>query len=109
MTSAYARAWSINPKERLRVHLCSAQTVTPFCVNRLQEVLVIMSKRAHCAGNRFCGSSLDKVTLIEREMVRFFAACDVRNIELRNCPDFIREWKIWKEWEIADKNAAKLS
>jgi hypothetical protein len=49
------------------------------------------------------------VTLIEREMVRFFAACDVRNIELRNCPDFIREWKIWKEWEIADKNAAKLS
>jgi hypothetical protein len=25
-------------------------------------------------------------------VVRFLAACDVRSIELRNCPGFIREW-----------------
>jgi hypothetical protein len=35
---------------------------------------------------------LEKVTLVDREMVRFFAACDARSIELRNCPDFICEW-----------------
>ena len=35
---------------------------------------------------------LEKVTLIDREMVRFFAACNARSIELRNCPAFIREW-----------------
>lgn len=35
---------------------------------------------------------LEKVTVVDREMVRFFAPCDARSIELRNCPDFIREW-----------------
>ena len=35
---------------------------------------------------------LEKVTLVDREMVRFFAACDARSIEFRNCPGFIREW-----------------
>jgi hypothetical protein len=35
---------------------------------------------------------LENVTLVDREMVRFFAACDARSIEIRNCPDFIREW-----------------
>ena len=35
---------------------------------------------------------LEKVTLVDREMVRFFAACDAMSIQLRNCPDFIREW-----------------
>jgi hypothetical protein len=35
---------------------------------------------------------LEKVTLVDREMVRFFAACDARSIELRNCSDFICEW-----------------
>jgi hypothetical protein len=36
--------------------------------------------------------NLENVTLVGREVVRFFAACDARSIELRNCPDFIREW-----------------
>ena len=35
---------------------------------------------------------LEKVTLVDREMVRFFAAFDAMSIQLRNCPDFIREW-----------------
>jgi len=35
---------------------------------------------------------LEKVTLADREIVRFFAECDARSIELRNCPGFIREW-----------------
>jgi hypothetical protein len=35
---------------------------------------------------------LAEVTLVDREAVRFLAACDVRGIGLRNCPEFIREW-----------------
>jgi hypothetical protein len=40
---------------------------------------------------------LAEVTLVDREAVRFLAACDVRGIGLRNCPEFIREWirKVW--------------
>jgi hypothetical protein len=35
---------------------------------------------------------LQEVTLVSLEVIRFLAACDVRGIELRNCPEFIREW-----------------
>lgn len=35
---------------------------------------------------------LAEVTLVDREAVRFLAACDARGIELRNCPGFVREW-----------------
>jgi hypothetical protein len=35
---------------------------------------------------------LAEVTLVDREAVRFLAACDVRGIRFRNCPGFIREW-----------------
>jgi hypothetical protein len=35
---------------------------------------------------------LAEVTLVDREAVRFLAACNVREIGLRNCPGFIREW-----------------
>jgi len=35
---------------------------------------------------------LAEVTLVDRETVRFLAACNVRGIGFRNCPEFIREW-----------------
>jgi hypothetical protein len=35
---------------------------------------------------------LAEVTLVDREAVRFLAACDMRGIGVRNCPAFIREW-----------------
>jgi hypothetical protein len=35
---------------------------------------------------------LAEITLVDREVVRFLAACDERGVGLRNCPDFIREW-----------------
>jgi hypothetical protein len=35
---------------------------------------------------------LAEVTLVDREVIGFFAACDARGIGLRNCPAFIREW-----------------
>ena len=35
---------------------------------------------------------LEEVKLVDREAVRFFAACEARGIKLKNCPSFIRQW-----------------
>jgi hypothetical protein len=35
---------------------------------------------------------LGEVRLVDREAVRFLAACEVRRIKLKNCPSYIREW-----------------
>lgn len=35
---------------------------------------------------------LEEVRLVQREGIRFLAACEARGIELHNCPAFVREW-----------------
>jgi len=35
---------------------------------------------------------LDDVTLVARDAVEFLARCEAQNIEIRNCPAYIREW-----------------
>ena len=35
---------------------------------------------------------LEEVRLVDREAVRFLAACQARGIKLKNCPSYIREW-----------------
>ena len=35
---------------------------------------------------------LAEVTLVDRDVVPFLAACELRGIELRHCPRFLREW-----------------
>jgi len=35
---------------------------------------------------------LKEVTLVDREAVRFLAACETKGSVLRNCPAFVREW-----------------
>ena len=35
---------------------------------------------------------LEEVRLVDREAVRFLAACEARGIGLRNCPSYVREW-----------------
>jgi anti-anti-sigma regulatory factor len=41
---------------------------------------------------------LAEVTLMDREAVRFLAACELNGIGLRNCPAYLREW-VTKEKE----------
>jgi anti-anti-sigma regulatory factor len=41
---------------------------------------------------------LTEVMLVDREAVRLFAASELKGIELRNCPAYIREW-VTKERE----------
>ena len=35
---------------------------------------------------------LTEVTLVDRDVVLFLAACDLGGVELRDCPRFLREW-----------------
>jgi hypothetical protein len=35
---------------------------------------------------------LHEVRLVDRQAVKFLAACETRGITLRNCPAYIREW-----------------
>ncbi len=35
---------------------------------------------------------LQEVRLVDREAVKFLAACETRGITLRGCPPYIREW-----------------
>lgn len=35
---------------------------------------------------------LKEIRLVEREAMKFLAACEVRGAHLHNCPDYIREW-----------------
>ena len=58
----------------------------------LQEVHVSMLEELIAKETGPVVLDLAEVAIIAREVVRFLAACDVRGIELTNCPGFIREW-----------------
>jgi anti-anti-sigma regulatory factor len=36
--------------------------------------------------------NLEEVRLVDRQAVRFLAACQDRGIRLSNCPSYVREW-----------------
>jgi hypothetical protein len=43
-------------------------------------------------GNTRIALDLEEVRLVDRQVVRFLAACEARGIRLKNCPSFVREW-----------------
>jgi hypothetical protein len=38
------------------------------------------------------GLDLKELTLVHRDAVSYLALCELRGIELRNCPRFLRDW-----------------
>jgi anti-anti-sigma regulatory factor len=58
----------------------------------LQEVHMSMLEELITKETGPVALDLTEVTLVDREMVGFLAACDRTGIELRNCPEFIRKW-----------------
>jgi len=44
---------------------------------------------------------LTEVTLVDREAVNLIAMCRLKNVELRNCPAFLREWVTRERKRIA--------
>jgi anti-anti-sigma regulatory factor len=65
---------------------CLSGRISGSDVPELQKVIEAESKVA--------GITLDlqEVRLVDREAVRFLAACEARGIKLRNCAPYIREW-----------------
>ena len=35
---------------------------------------------------------LEEVRLVDRNVVKFLAACEARGVKLKHCPSYIREW-----------------
>jgi hypothetical protein len=35
---------------------------------------------------------LKDLTIVDRDAVKFLARCEADTIELKNCPEYIREW-----------------
>ena len=68
------------------------QIVLLHVSGHLQEVHVSMIEELIAKETNRVVLDLAEVTLVDREAVRFLAACQVRGIGLRNCPAFIREW-----------------
>ncbi len=50
---------------------------------------------------------LTEVTLVDREAVNLIAMCTLKNIEVRNCPAFLREWVTKERQRIAADTADK--
>jgi anti-anti-sigma regulatory factor len=55
-------------------------------VSELQELFAVEAEGANIA------LDLEEVKLVDREVVRFLAACEARGIRLKNCPSYVREW-----------------
>ena len=68
------------------------QLVLLHMSGHLQEVHVSMIEELITKETDPVILDLAEVTLIDREAVRFLAACEARGIGLRNCPRFIRAW-----------------
>jgi len=44
------------------------------------------------ASDRRIVLDLKDLTLVDQDVVSFLARCEAHNIELKNCPAYIREW-----------------
>lgn len=55
-------------------------------VSELRDLLDGEAKVLHLA------LDLEEVRLVDREAVRFLAACEARGVRLKNCPSYVREW-----------------
>ena len=62
------------------------------CVNTLKEL--IETERAKTV------LDLSEVTLADRDAATFLAACELKGVELKNCPAFLREWVSKEEERI---------
>lgn len=55
----------------------------------LAELKTLFSSEA---SDRRITLDLKELTLVDREAVSFLMRCEADNIELKNCPAYIREW-----------------
>jgi anti-anti-sigma regulatory factor len=68
------------------------QLVILHICGHLQKVHVSMIEELIAKETNPVVLDLEELTLVDREAVGFLAICIVGDIELRNCPRFVREW-----------------
>jgi len=61
---------------------------------RIEETHIAELQQLFEAEPGFAGITLDleEVKLVDREAIRFLAACKAQGIKLKRCPSYIREW-----------------
>jgi len=61
---------------------------------RIEEQDVAELQKLFDAEPQMAGITLDlkEVRLVDRQVVRFLAACETQGVSLRNCPPYVREW-----------------
>jgi anti-anti-sigma regulatory factor len=55
-------------------------------IDELRRLLELEGPGSHTA------LDLKDVTLVDRDAVKFLAACEADSIKLENCPAYVREW-----------------
>jgi anti-anti-sigma regulatory factor len=63
------------------------------CVNTLKELIEVANAKIVL--------DLSEVTLANRDAAAFLAVCELKDIELRNCPAFLRGWVDKEQERIA--------
>ena len=55
-------------------------------IDELHRLLELEGADSHIA------LDLKNVTLVDRDAVKFLAACEADSVKLENCPAYVREW-----------------
>lgn len=59
--------------------------ISHACVSELQSLIEVQGKNEITL-------DLEELRLVDRESVKFLAACEARGVRLINCSSYIREW-----------------
>ena len=67
-------------------------SVTFLLSGRIESQQVDGLRRMIETEHRGVSLDLEEVKLVDGDAVSFLASCDARGIEIRNCPQYIRQW-----------------
>jgi hypothetical protein len=79
----------------LKIRRCEDHGFATFALSgRIEEMHLFELQGLLDAEAEVTGITLDleEIRLVDRQAVRFLAACESRGIRLKNCPSYVREW-----------------
>ena len=77
---------------RIRKRLDEPNCMTCSLSSRIQSQQVVQLGVLLKKERRRIVLDLKEIIFVDREAVRFLAACGTKGSELKNCPAFVREW-----------------
>ena len=78
----------------LRIARSEAQGRTVFALSGRIEEVDVPELQKLLAGDLQNDITLDleELQLVDRHGIRFLASCEARGIQLKNCPNYVRQW-----------------